>query len=196
MSYNSSSTSSSKVCASYTVGACWRQLSAERSSRQAHPVYSWQCVWLYVGCDADLLCCCSFLTTLALCVCTTCCSSCCCSEELVARFRRSVQDPNLLPGSIPATLRDEFGADSDVVTDNLIMVIFAGFETSTSLAVRLLYHLAQQPDVVAKVCLCLFVCMRDQRGEGGGGRGGECKKSWSGRRSHLAAGRTTSSSTL
>jgi cytochrome P450 len=69
-----------------------------------------------------------------------------------------VKDPSLLPGSIPAALRDEFGADSDVITDNLIMVLFAGFETSTGLAVRLLYELARHPEALAKVC-----CMQRQR---------------------------------
>lgn len=72
-------------------------------------------------------------------------------KELVARFRSAVSDPRLLPGSIPATLRDEYGAESDVVTDNLIMVLFAGFETSTSLTVRLLYELAKHPDALQKL---------------------------------------------
>ncbi|KAF6256096.1 cytochrome P450 [Scenedesmus sp. NREL 46B-D3] len=71
--------------------------------------------------------------------------------ELVARFRRSVKDPRLLQGSIPAALRDEFGADSEIVTDNLIMLLFAGFETSTSLAVRLLYELALNPAALKKL---------------------------------------------
>jgi cytochrome P450 len=70
---------------------------------------------------------------------------------LVARFRQSVKDPQLLEGSIPAALRDEYGADNDVCTDNLIMVIFAGFETTTSLVTGLLYHLAQQEGVLDKV---------------------------------------------
>lgn len=69
----------------------------------------------------------------------------------MARFRQSLRDPGLLKGSIPAALRDEYGADSDVCTDNLIMVIFAGFETSTSLVVGLMYHLAQQQAVLDKV---------------------------------------------
>jgi cytochrome P450 len=74
-----------------------------------------------------------------------------CRVELVARFRRAVKDPKLLQGSIPAALRDEYGADSNVITDNLIMVLFAGFETSTSLAVRLLYELARHPEALKKV---------------------------------------------
>jgi hypothetical protein len=74
-----------------------------------------------------------------------------CRLELVARFRRAMNDPQLLPGSIPAVLRDEYGADSAVITDNLIMLLFAGFETSTSLAVRLLYELARHPDALKKV---------------------------------------------
>jgi hypothetical protein len=69
----------------------------------------------------------------------------------VARFRRAVKDPKLQPGSIPAALRDEYGADSNVITDNLIMVLFAGFETSTSLTVRLLYELARHPEALKKV---------------------------------------------
>lgn len=68
----------------------------------------------------------------------------------MARFRSSIKDASLLQGSIPATLRDEYGADSEVITDNLVMVIFAGFETSTGLAVRLLYELARDPQALKK----------------------------------------------
>jgi cytochrome P450 len=62
-----------------------------------------------------------------------------------------VKEPKLLKGSIPAVLAAEYGPDSNVVTDNLIMVLFAGFETSTSLSVRLLYELAKHPDALKKV---------------------------------------------
>ena len=59
------------------------------------------------------------------------------------------------------------------MTDNLIMVLFAGFETSTSLTVRLLYELAKHPEALQKVrqllcfddhqlqlscMICMFVC--------------------------------------
>lgn len=47
-------------------------------------------------------------------------------KELIARLRQSLSDPALTPGSMPAKLRDAYGADSDVCTDNLIMVVFAG----------------------------------------------------------------------
>lgn len=47
-------------------------------------------------------------------------------KELIARLRQSLVDPALTPGSMPAKLRDAYGADSDVCTDNLIMVVFAG----------------------------------------------------------------------
>jgi cytochrome P450 len=73
-----------------------------------------------------------------------------------------VKEPKLLKDSIPAVLAAEYGADSDVVTDNLIMVIFAGFETSTGLSIRLLYELARHPEALKKVGQkdASFICRR------------------------------------
>lgn len=75
----------------------------------------------------------------------------CCRVDLIARFRKSLSGPGLVPGSIPAVLRDTYGASSDICTDNLIMVIFAGFETTASAVVGILYHLPQHPAVFGKV---------------------------------------------
>lgn len=73
-------------------------------------------------------------------------------EALKARFRASLKDPKgLAPGSLPEALVQAYGADSDVCTDNLIMVIFAGFETTTSLVVGLLNRLLANPAVLKQV---------------------------------------------
>lgn len=72
-------------------------------------------------------------------------------KELIARLRQSLVDPALTPGSMPAKLRDAYGADSDVCTDNLIMVVFAGFETTCSLVTGLLWHLSRSPEALQKL---------------------------------------------
>lgn len=72
-------------------------------------------------------------------------------KELIARLRQSLSDPALTPGSMPAKLRDAYGADSDVCTDNLIMVVFAGFETTCSLVTGLLWHLSGKPEALQKL---------------------------------------------
>ncbi|KAL4424039.1 hypothetical protein ABPG75_001340 [Micractinium tetrahymenae] len=72
-------------------------------------------------------------------------------KELIARLRQSLNDSALTPGSMPAKLRDAYGADSDVCTDNLIMVVFAGFETTCSLVTGLLWHLSRNSDALQKL---------------------------------------------
>lgn len=72
-------------------------------------------------------------------------------QELIDRLRVSLRDPALKPGSIPAKLRDTYGADSDVCTDNLIMAMFAGFETTCGLATGLLAYMSQSPSALEKL---------------------------------------------
>jgi hypothetical protein len=48
-------------------------------------------------------------------------------------------------------LRDEFGADSPVTVDNVKVLLFAGFDTTSS---SLTYMPAQHPDVLQKAREC------------------------------------------
>lgn len=50
-----------------------------------------------------------------------------------------------------ARLRDEFGADSPVTVDNVITVLFAGFDTTSSSITYMLAQLAEHPDILEKV---------------------------------------------
>eukprot|EP00878_Enallax_costatus_P033860 GHUV01037436.1.p2 GENE.GHUV01037436.1~~GHUV01037436.1.p2 ORF type:complete len:148 (+),score=34.52 GHUV01037436.1:623-1066(+) len=47
-------------------------------------------------------------------------------QQLVARVRQALNDPDLPVDSLPAKLRDEYGPDSDVAVDNMITLLFAG----------------------------------------------------------------------
>lgn len=72
-------------------------------------------------------------------------------EPLVQRFRQSLNDPHLTPGSIPAKLRDTYGANSEACTDNILMFIFAGFETVASGCANLMLNLSNNPEEMMKV---------------------------------------------
>jgi hypothetical protein len=50
---------------------------------------------------------------------------CSCRRELQERVRQSLRDPNLGEGVLQR-LRDEFGVDSQVASDNTIVLMFAG----------------------------------------------------------------------
>jgi len=83
-------------------------------------------------------------------------------KQLINRLRESLRDSEgLEKGSMPSKLVEAYGADSDVCTDNLIMVVFAGFETTCGLVTGLLWHLARNPTALDK--------LRAEQCEAGGG---------------------------
>lgn len=71
-------------------------------------------------------------------------------QLLTQRIQQTLSSPEC--SSALARLRDEFGADSPVAIDNTITLLFAGFDTTSSSLTFMLGHLAQNPEVLGKVC--------------------------------------------
>ena len=49
-------------------------------------------------------------------------------EVLIERFRQSLRDPSLPAGSIPAVLRDKYGPESPVCSDNLCPQVLGAYK--------------------------------------------------------------------
>jgi muramoyltetrapeptide carboxypeptidase LdcA involved in peptidoglycan recycling len=58
-----------------------------------------------------------------------------------------------------ARLRDVFGVESPVTVDNVINLMFAGFDTTSSTITYMLSQLAQHPHVLEKVSGFVFCCL-------------------------------------
>lgn len=71
-------------------------------------------------------------------------------REMTARVQQSLRDPNLGEGVVQR-LRDEFGADSQVASDNVIVLMFAGYDTTSSAITYMLNQLALNPHVLEQM---------------------------------------------
>ncbi|KAF6251874.1 cytochrome P450 [Scenedesmus sp. NREL 46B-D3] len=70
--------------------------------------------------------------------------------ELQGRVQQSLRDPKLGAGVL-RRLRDEFGADSQVASDNTIVLMFAGYDTTSSAITYMLNQLSLNPHVMQQV---------------------------------------------
>eukprot|EP00878_Enallax_costatus_P016211 GHUV01017004.1.p1 GENE.GHUV01017004.1~~GHUV01017004.1.p1 ORF type:complete len:388 (+),score=77.49 GHUV01017004.1:1042-2205(+) len=72
-------------------------------------------------------------------------------RKLQERVRQALVDPRLPADGWVARLRDEFGADSDKAIDNIIQLLFAGHDTTSSAITFLVWQLSKHPEIVTKL---------------------------------------------
>eukprot|EP00879_Flechtneria_rotunda_P028024 GHRR01030098.1.p1 GENE.GHRR01030098.1~~GHRR01030098.1.p1 ORF type:complete len:391 (+),score=127.16 GHRR01030098.1:664-1836(+) len=72
-------------------------------------------------------------------------------QQLVQRAEAALSNPDIPPGGLLARFRDEWGPTSDTATNNIINLLFAGHDTTSSAITYMLWLLGTHHEVMNKL---------------------------------------------